>query len=119
MKNLQQTQKHQLYVGKEGGTFQTETLRNKKKQKDGGEEWKNWSTQTQEKLIRSPGGKQNPVSSEEFPSFYATNKYVRIHAMHKRVGKKNLDDLLLLARFWSVYTMDTLLSHEATGEDLW
>jgi len=99
MKNLQQTQKHQLYVGKEGGTFQTETLRNKKNRKTAGKNEKIGQPKTQEKLIRSPGGKQNPVSSEEFPSFYATNKYVRIHAMHKRVGKKNLDDLLLLARF--------------------
>ncbi len=46
-------------------------------------------------------------------------KYVRIHSIHKRVGKMYLDDLLLLARFWSVHTMNTLLSHEATGEDLW
>jgi len=45
-------------------------------------------------------------------------KYVRIHSPHKRVGKKTPDDLQLSARFWIVDTMDTLLFHEATGENL-
>ncbi len=50
---------------------------------------------------------------------YVTKKYDRIHSTHERVGKKYPDDLLLLAWFWSVHRMDTLLSHEAAGEDLW
>lgn len=33
----------------------------------------------------------------------------------KIVGKNYPDDLLLMQRFWSVHTMDTLLYHEATG----
>jgi len=45
-------------------------------------------------------------------------KYVRIHNT-QRLGKKYTDDLLRPMRFWSVHMMDTLLSHEATGEDLW
>jgi len=37
----------------------------------------------------------------------------------KTVGKKYSDDLLFLVRFWRANQMDTLLYHEATGEDLW
>lgn len=32
---------------------------------------------------------------------------------------KHPDDLQLLVSFWSVHSMETLLSHEATGEELW
>ncbi len=32
---------------------------------------------------------------------------------------KDSDNLILPVRFWSAYPMDTLLSHEATGADLW
>jgi len=46
------------------------------------------------------------------------NKFDRIHSTNKR-DKKYLDDLLLPARFWNLHTMETLLSHEATGQDLW
>ncbi len=46
-------------------------------------------------------------------------KYVRIHDISKTVSKKFPDDLLLLSGFYSVHSIDTLLSHEATGEDVW
>lgn len=35
------------------------------------------------------------------------------------VGEKYPDDLVFLPRFWSLHPLDTLLSHEATGENLW
>jgi len=37
----------------------------------------------------------------------------------KKGAKNYPGDLLLLGRFWSEDSMDTLLSHEARGEDLW
>ncbi len=45
--------------------------------------------------------------------------YAWIHSIHKIVGKKSEVVLLFLARFWCVYQMDILLSHEAMEEDLW
>ncbi len=45
--------------------------------------------------------------------------YGWIHIIHKTVGKKSAVVLLFLARFWCVYQMDILLSHEAMEEDLW
>ncbi len=46
------------------------------------------------------------------------NKYVLIYSIRKIVGEKYLDDLLFPTRFSSVHLMDTVLSHEAMGEDL-
>ncbi len=58
-----------------------------------------------------------------FPTIYhminsKPKKYVRIHNISKTVSKKFPDDLLLLSGFYSVHSIDTLLSHEATGEDV-
>jgi len=41
-------------------------------------------------------------------------QYVQIHCIHYGVVKHYPDDQLLPARCWSMHTMDTLLSHEAT-----
>lgn len=38
--------------------------------------------------------------------------------MHKTVGEKKSDDLLLLQRFCSAYPVDIFLSHDAMGEEL-
>jgi len=40
------------------------------------------------------------------------------HSIHKTVGEKYPDDQLLPA-FWNAHMMDTFLSHDAAGEDLW
>ncbi len=36
-----------------------------------------------------------------------------------KIGGKYPDDLILPQRFGSVHLVNTLLSHEATGEELW
>lgn len=41
---------------------------------------------------------------------------VQVHSICKSVGKKYLDDLLLLARFWVVDPVDTLLSSGIFGK---
>lgn len=46
-------------------------------------------------------------------------EYVQIDSIRKTLGEKYPDDLLILLGFWSVQSMDILLSHEATGQDLW
>jgi len=44
----------------------------------------------------------------------------KIHSIiQQTVGEKYLDDLLLLVRFMKCVFSGHLLSHEATGEDLW
>lgn len=37
----------------------------------------------------------------------------KIHTIHKTVGEKHLDDLLLPVRFWSTFPVDTLVSYES------
>jgi len=47
--------------------------------------------------------------------------YYTVGEIHKKPNSQYSypDDLLRPVRFWSVHTMDTLQSHEATVEDLW
>ncbi len=56
--------------------------------------------------------------SSLYENSMAKEKYVWILIIRKTVGEKYPDNLLLLVKFWSARSMDTLQSHEAAGEDL-
>ncbi len=58
--------------------------------------------------LRSHGSRPRP-----------TRHNVQIHSIKKTVGEKYPDYILLSPGSWSAHPIDTLLSHEATGEDLW
>ena len=62
---------------------------------------------------------QNLVGSSRSSGYFLPTLLWVLYYSYILLLSHTVFHLLFPARFWSVHTMDTLLSHEAKGEDLW